>query len=95
MKPDTFKDALRLAYSRYLVAAGIAVGIGAAVLVAILAFGGWPEEHYGQIITILGRVLIGAGLVMALVIAMLGLGGPARNIKARFGSASIETEGDE
>lgn len=94
MIPTTFKDYLRLLYSRLLIAAGVAVGVGVSALIIILAFGGWPEAQYPQIITILGKLAIGGGVVMTLVIILLGLGGPARSLKASFWKASIETEGD-
>jgi len=92
--PTNFKEGQRALYGRYLVAAGVAIGIGAAILTGILAFGGWPEERYEQIIDYLGYALIGAGVLLALVIALLGPGGPMRSLKASWGKASIETEGE-
>lgn len=93
--PSTFQEALRLFFARAIVAAGVATGIAAAALVALLAFGGWPAPLYGQIITILGEALIGAGGVMVLVIIFLGLGGPVKALKAALGKLSVETQGDD
>ena len=94
MKPTTFSEGLQRFYARFLVGAGLAVGLAEVALVALLAFGGWPEKHYGQIIDYLGWLAIGGGALMVIVVAFLGLGGPARAIKLALGKLSIETEGD-
>lgn len=92
--PLDFHDGERRYYGRFIVGAGVAVGVASIALVAILTWGGWPATLYPTIVAILGRALIGAGAIMALVIVFLGLGGPVRSLKATFGKASIETEGD-
>ena len=92
--PTNFADNQRRSYGIALVAAGIATGLAALLLVAILTWGGWPKEQYGKIIDILGQALLGAGVVMTLVIIFLGLGGPVRKLKAAIWKATIETEGD-
>lgn len=79
-----------------LVAAGVAFGLAGVALVAILVWG--PQAvpaQYGQIIGILGKALMGAGIISAMVIVFLGLGGPVRKLKAGAGKFFIETEGDE
>jgi len=93
-EPSTFSERLRLFYSRTIVAAGVATGVGVSLLIILLAFGGWPEARYEQIITILGQLALGGGFVMTLVIIFLGLGGPMQRLKATIWKASIETEGD-
>jgi hypothetical protein len=92
--PASFKDALRLLYSRYIIAAGIALGVGAAALVLILWLGGWPAQYDGLIIQVFGKALLGAGIAQTLIIIFLGLGGPVRKLTATIWKASIETEGD-
>lgn len=92
--PGSFKDALRLLYSRYLVAAGIGLGLGAVGITVYLMFG--VQKALQQLaVTILGKALIGAGIGQILVIIFLGLGGPVRSFKAAFGKATIETQGDD
>ena len=95
MNPTTFKEQLRLLYSRFLVGAGVAIGVGVVGLILLLAFGGWPEDRYAQIIDILGWLAIGSGASMMLVIVFLGLGGPAHLLKVALGKLSIETQGDD
>lgn len=92
--PTTFLETDRKAYGRALIGAGIATGLGALFLVIILTWGGWPAALYPQIVEILGKALLGAGVVMTLVIIFLGLGGPVRKLKATIWKATIETEGD-
>lgn len=92
--PGTFKEALRLLYSRYLLAAGIALGIGAAAITGYLMFF-TPKNLASLVITILGRALMGAGIAQTLVIIFLGLGGPVRSFKGSIGRASIDTQGDD
>lgn len=94
MTEPTFEQRQRRFYDHALVAAGVSVGLCALLIVAVLTWGGWPEDLYGQIVAILGKALMGAGVVMVFVIVFLGLGGPVRRLKAAFGKASIETEGD-
>ena len=94
MSPSTFKEYLKLLYARFLVAAGVATGLGVVGLVMILSFG-WPAEADPKaVISILGKLAIGAGALMTLVIIFLGLGGSAQSIKASLWGASIETQGD-
>lgn len=85
---------LRRLYSHYLIAAGIAIGLGVLLLVSILTWGGWPEALYSQIIDILGRLAFGGGVAMVLVIIFLGIGGPVRKLTATIWKATISTEGD-
>lgn len=87
-------DLSRSTYGIALIAAGVAIGLGALLLIAILTFGAWGATNYPLIIKTLGQALLGAGVLMTLVIIFLGLGGPARLLKASFGIASIETQGD-
>lgn len=94
MTPTTFAESMTLFFGRALVAAGVATGIGAVALVAILMWGGWPATLYPAIVAIFGKALLGAGIVMVLVIIFLGLGGPVRKLKAALGKFSVETEGD-
>jgi hypothetical protein len=94
MTPTTFKEALKRLYAFFLVGAGVAIGLGLVGLVLILAYGGWPESQYPAIISILGKLAIGAGALMTLVVIFLGLGGAAQSIKATLWGASIETESD-
>lgn len=82
-------------YGVFLVAAGVAFGLAAAVLVAILAFGGWPASLYGPIVDILGRTLMGAGGLLALTVVFLGIGGPIKRVKLGGKLFNLETEGDE
>jgi hypothetical protein len=81
-------------YGTALIAAGLAVGIAAAVLVGVFVWGGWPATLYPAIIEILGKALIGAGTIMALVIVILGIGGPIKNAKVGGKVFNIEVEGD-
>ncbi len=90
-----FTESRSAFYGAALALAGLATGIAIAIIVAVLMWGGWPADRYPQIISILGRTVMGGGLLMALVIGFLGLGGPAKNLKAAFGRFSIETEADE
>lgn len=92
--PATFEQSQLKFFGDYLVAAGIMTGLGAALIVAILTWGGWPADRYEQIIGILGRALMGAGIIMISALALMGLGGPARLMKATFGRFALETEGD-
>ena len=94
MRPTTYAEGRATFYGNALVGAGIATGLAALLIVAILTWGGWPSAHFGAIIAILGKALTGAGAVMVLVIVFLGLGGPVRKLRAALGKASIETEGD-
>jgi hypothetical protein len=92
--PATFKEALRLLYSRYLVAAGIALGVGGAAIVAFLMFG--VSKSLEQLaVETLGKALIGAGIGQTLVIIFLGLGGPVRSLKGSVWKATIEAQGDD
>lgn len=94
MSPTTFKEYLKLLYARFLVAAGVATGVGLVGLVLILAFG-WPAEaDPKEVISILGKLAIGGGVLMTLVVIFLGLGGAAQSIKAALWGATIETRSD-
>lgn len=92
--PSTFKEALRLLYSRYLLAAGIALGVGSVGIILYLMFL-TPPNLAGTVVTIMGKALIGAGVGQTLVIIFMGLGGPVRKLTATFLKASISTEGDD
>lgn len=81
-------------YGKALVAAGVAIGLALLLIVGILTWGGWPEALFGTIIEILGRALMGGGVLLVLIIIFLGLGGPVRKLKALLGKITIETEGD-
>lgn len=87
-------DNLAPFYGKALVAAGVATGLSLLLIVGILTWGGWPEAQFATIIDILGKALMGGGVLMVLIIIFLGLGGPVRKLKALLGKLSIETEGD-
>ena len=94
MNPATFKEYLKLLYARFLVAAGVATGLALVGIVMILAFG-WPAEVDPKaVIDILGKLAIGGGVLMTLVVIFLGLGGAAQSIKGSLWGASIETRSD-
>lgn len=95
MTPNTFKDWLRLRYSNFLIASGISVGAGVVGIVAILTFLDWPAARYEQIIRILGWLAIGGGILMAMVIAFLGLGGPAKSLSLKARDIELSTQGDD
>lgn len=81
-------------YGVFLIAAGLAVGLAALAIVAILVWGGWPVAQYGAIIAILGQTLMGAGGLLTMVLVFLGIGGPIRRAKVGGSKVSLEVEGD-
>lgn len=95
MIPTTFKEYLQLLYSRFILGAGVALGIGVAAIIAILVWGGWPADLYELIIKVLGGLAFGGGLSMTLIIIFLGLGGPARSMSLKYKDAEISAQGDD
>jgi len=79
--PTTFSEGLRLLFAVAAIGFGVAVGLGMVVLVSVLVWGGWPAEYYGQILSILGWIAVGAlGLLTVTQVGQL-LGGPVGRFK--------------
>lgn len=95
--PTTFAEGQRLIYGWLAAAAGMFCGAMAAILIALLMWGGWSRGEEHTIILILGCAL--GGFIIAMVAVILGLlaGGPVGRIKVSAGrdGASLEAENDE
>lgn len=90
--PTTFAEGQRALYGCLAAVAGLAAGVGAVALVAILVWGGWPETLFGQIVGILGTALIGGVSIMAIVIVGLLVGGPVGRFRGKVGKDGAELE---
>lgn len=95
MTPTTFSEFLRRRYSNFLLASGIAIGLGVAGIVLNFMFGGWPAVLYPTIIKFLGWLAIGGGATLVVIIVFLGLGGPARDVTLKYRDAELSAKGDD
>ena len=93
-EPSNFVQTQARFYGRLIAAAGMSVGVGAVALVAVLVWGGWPVDLYGQIVTILGITLAGAMAIILYVIHALAIGGPIKNSKVKGLGLDLESGGD-
>jgi hypothetical protein len=80
--PTTFSEGMRLVFSIAAMAFAICCGLGLVALCSILIWGNWPAQYYGQILSILGFVAIGALVLLGITQAGQLLGGPVGRFKA-------------
>lgn len=92
IKPSTFPEGQRAIFGCLVAAAGVAHFAFAAAVVAILVWGKWPEEQFGQIIEILGYGLFLLLAIDAVVVISLSLGGPVGRLKLKAGKDGFEGE---
>jgi hypothetical protein len=94
--PGTFAEGQRLIYGLLAAAAGMFCGAAAAVLVALLMWGGWSVSEEHTIVSIFGWSL--GGFIAAMVAVIVGLltGGPVGRFKLSAGrdGATIEADGE-
>ena len=92
-RPQSFAEGQRYIYG-LLAAAGMFCGACAAIMVALLMWGGWSPSEEHSIVTIFGWSL--GGFILAMTVVILGLltGGPVGRFKvaATRDGASLETE---
>ena len=94
--PGTFAEGQRLIYGLLAAAAGMFCGAAAAVMVALLMWGGWSASEEHTIVTIFGWSL--GGFIAAMVAVIVGLltGGPVGRFRFTAGrdGATIEANGE-
>ncbi len=94
--PGTFAEGQRLIYGLLAAAAGMFCGAAAAVMVALLMWGGWSASEEHTIVTIFGWSL--GGFIAAMVAVIVGLltGGPVGRFRFTAGrdGATIEADGE-
>lgn len=94
--PGTFAEGQRLIYGLLAAAAGMFCGAAAAIMVALLMWGGWSASEEHTIVTIFGWSL--GGFIAAMVAVIVGLltGGPVGRFKLSAGrdGATIEADGE-
>jgi hypothetical protein len=94
--PGTFAEGQRLIYGLLAAAAGMFCGAAAAVMVALLMWGGWSVSEEHTIVSIFGWSL--GGFIAAMVAVIVGLltGGPVGRFKLSAGrdGATIEADGE-
>lgn len=90
--PTNFGEGQRAVFGCLVAFAGIAHFIFAAVVVAILVRGDWGEEHYQQIIEILGWGMFLLLAIDAVVVVSLSLGGPVGRLKGKAGKDGFDFE---
>jgi hypothetical protein len=94
--PGTFAEGQRLIYGLLAAAAGMFCGAAAAVMVALLMWGGWSVSEEHTIVSIFGWSLGGFSAAMVAVIVGLLTGGPVGRFKLSAGrdGATIEADGE-
>lgn len=92
--PTDFNEGLRLLFSLAAISFAICCGIGLCVLVGVLIWGGWPKEFYGQILTTLGYIALGALALLGITQVGQLVGGPVGRFKGGIGKdgANFEAE---
>lgn len=94
--PGTFAEGQRLIYGLLAAAAGMFCGAAAAIMVALLMWGGWSASEEHTIVTTFGWSL--GGFIAAMVAVIVGLltGGPVGRFKLSAGrdGATIEADGE-
>jgi hypothetical protein len=94
--PGTFAEGQRLIYGLLAAAAGMFCGACAAVMIALLMWGGWSPSEEHSIVVIFGWSL--GGFIAAMVAVIVGLlaGGPVGRFKVRASrdGASFEADGE-
>lgn len=90
--PTTFSEGMRLLFAVAVLIAGVAFGIGAIAIVAVLVWGGWGSNHYGQIISIIGWVAIGALALIGITQIGILLGGPVGRFKVAVDKTGASAE---
>lgn len=90
--PTTFAEGMRLLFALAALVAGISFGIGAIALVSVLVWGGWPPALYGQIVSILGIVAIGALALIGITQIGILLGGPVGRFKVSVDKTGVSGE---
>jgi hypothetical protein len=92
--PNTFAEGQRLIYGLLAAAAGVACGIGATAMVALLMWGGWSPAEEHTIVMTFGLSL--GGFIAAMIVVIVGLlaGGPVGRVKitASRDGASVEAD---
>ena len=95
-RPQTFAEGQRYVYGLLAAAAGMFCGACAAMMVALLIWGGWSPAEQHSIIVIFGWAL--GGFIAAMVAVIVGLlaGGPVGRFKVEAGrdGASFEADAD-
>lgn len=97
-KPSNFNEGLRWLFAISGIAFGIAVGVSLVILVGIFVWGNWPAQFYGQILTILGWIAIGALSLLAITQIGQLLGGPVGRFKGSVSlkdGVSFDADGDK
>ena len=94
--PQNFAEGQRYVYGLLAAAAGMFCGACAAMMVALLMWGGWSPAEQHSIVVIFGWAL--GGFIAAMVAVIVGLlaGGPVGRFKVEAGrdGASFEADSD-
>ena len=94
--PQNFAEGQRYVYGLLAAAAGMFCGACAAMMVALLMWGGWSPAEQHSIVVIFGWAL--GGFIAAMVAVIVGLlaGGPVGRFKVEAGrdGASFEADAD-
>lgn len=93
--PSTFAEGMRLLFAIAALVAGVAFGLGAVAIVAVLVWGGWPAVLYAKIVGILGVVAIGSLVLIAITQIGILLGGPVGRFSAKAGKQGVELSAED
>jgi hypothetical protein len=93
-RPRTFAEGQRYIYGLLAAAAGMFCGACAAIMVALLMWGGWSPGEQHSIVVIFGWAL--GGFIAAMVAVIVGLlaGGPVGRFKVMASSRGAVIEAD-
>jgi hypothetical protein len=90
--PTTFSEGMRFIFSIAAIAFAVCCGLGLVGLCGVLIWGNWPKEFYGQILTILGAIAIGALILLGITQVGQLVGGPVGRFKGGVSKTGLDFE---